>query len=378
MRMMEQQPPRVDGRANIAAPFAAGRRPRLDLAMTQRIVTERTIAGLLRLIDRKGGDLAPVLKHKAGSAALEVFLRDKLPALDDAGLRQISSVATIELANIQTRAAGGSPFRGCDWHMMLFCLVNSGNLRDAIHNASALFEVADGRMGTMELIEYGDTAQVVMTGSRSDDNELALVVALNALVVYHEMFSWLIARPLGGTAHLDLPEHCRTMVNEDLLPFDLILDASRPGFSFYAGHLDQPVVRAIAKGERHMVSSLFHYTERSEPEEIAGRAKRFVSFTLQDSGRLPSLDQLSDALGVARMTLRRRLAAAGTSFQEIKDSERRSLATNLLDHTRLSIEQIAERLDFCDSDAFRTAFRAWEGMPPTEYRRRLREVGQAG
>ncbi len=346
--------------------------------MTQRIITERTIAGLLPLIEKKGGDLAPILNHNGASVTLEIFLRERLPALDDGRLRQISAMATIELANIQSRAVGRRPFRESDWHMMLFCLVSSRNLRDAIHNASTLFEVADGRMGMMELTEHDGTAHVLMTGLRSDDNELALVVALNTLVVYHEMFSWLIARPLGGIAHLDLPEDCRAMIQEDLLPFDLVLDARRPGFSFSAEHLDQPVMRVIAKGERHMDSSLFHYAERSEPEEVAYHAKRFVRFTLHDSGRLPSLDQLSDALGIGRMTLRRRLAAADTSFQEIKDSERRSLAVNLLDHTRLSIEQIAERLDFCDSDAFRNAFRTWEDMPPTEYRRRPRQVGQAG
>ena len=64
-----------------------------------------------------------------------------------------------------------------------------------------------------------------------------------------------------------------------------------------------------------------------------------------------------------------RLTDEGASYREIKDSCRRELGLDLLRRSSLPIEEIAVRLDFCDSDAFRRAFHDWLGMPPTRYRR---------
>jgi AraC-like DNA-binding protein len=44
------------------------------------------------------------------------------------------------------------------------------------------------------------------------------------------------------------------------------------------------------------------------------------------------------------------------------------MAIDMLTNSRMSI---AERLDLCDSDALRRAFRGWTGMAPTEFRRTL-------
>jgi AraC-like DNA-binding protein len=50
------------------------------------------------------------------------------------------------------------------------------------------------------------------------------------------------------------------------------------------------------------------------------------------------------------------------------------MAIDMLTNSRLSIEDIAGRLDLCDSDALRRAFRAWTGMAPTEFRRTLEQA----
>lgn len=341
-------------------------------AAAPRHVNEAMAARLLRLIDRRAGPTAALLKKVGSTLDLEEFLREGLPALSDHELRKLSAAASVALGDLHSQITGRAPFRECDWRLLLFCLVNSRRLGEAIACAADLFEAVDGRMGTLELIRNDATAHVVMSGVRGDDQELAFAVALNAMVLFHEMFGWLVAQPLGGDCHLEFDASCRTLVDEAVLPFRLLLEAPLPGFSFDVRYLDLPTVRSIEDSKRHMLNSLFSYTEDGEPRSVADEARRLIRTTLRGEGRLPSLDRLAQTMNVGRMTLRRRLAAADTSFQALRDTVRRDFALELIERTDHPIEEIAVRLDFCDSDAFRIAFRRWTGMAPTDHRRRSR------
>ncbi len=80
--------------------------------------------------------------------------------------------------------------------------------------------------------------------------------------------------------------------------------------------------------------------------------------------------QAADALGFSQRTLHRKLISEGTNFQEIKDGLRRDIAIDCLDHSRLSIEEIAEQIGFSDAATFYRAFKTWTGVAPGMYRRR--------
>src|SRR5690606_38860393 len=109
---------------------------------------------------------------------------------------------------------------------------------------------------------------------------------------------------------------------------------------------------------------------RETPQHVADRAFRAILARLQERGRLPSL-ALAKRMNMSPATLRRRLRAAGTCFRELRDACRRRVGLELLEHSELTVEELADQLDFCDSDAFRAAFHKWVGMSPTEFRRRL-------
>jgi AraC-like DNA-binding protein len=77
---------------------------------------------------------------------------------------------------------------------------------------------------------------------------------------------------------------------------------------------------------------------------------------------------IASELGLSLRTFHRRLADEGLSYQSIVDGMRRSLATELLENTRLSIDQVAERVGFADATSFRKAFRKWTDRSPTDFR----------
>ncbi|MCB6183256.1 AraC family transcriptional regulator [Leeia sp. TBRC 13508] len=84
--------------------------------------------------------------------------------------------------------------------------------------------------------------------------------------------------------------------------------------------------------------------------------------------RYNTLTKLADGLCMSERTLRRRFAAANTSFQTLIDKVRFELAQDYLSHTRLSIAEVAEKLGYSETASFRHAFHRWSGKVPSEWR----------
>ena len=82
-----------------------------------------------------------------------------------------------------------------------------------------------------------------------------------------------------------------------------------------------------------------------------------------------TLDELAQELGMSPRTLRRKLAAHGSSYSELLDAERRDRAMLLLRNDAFSIEQVAERVGYADLANFTRAFRRWVGMTPAAFRK---------
>ncbi len=74
------------------------------------------------------------------------------------------------------------------------------------------------------------------------------------------------------------------------------------------------------------------------------------------------------ALFVSKRTLARRLREEGTGFRRIRDDILARQARSYLLAGQLSVDAIAELLDYHDSANFRRAFKRWYGMPPDQYR----------
>ena len=84
----------------------------------------------------------------------------------------------------------------------------------------------------------------------------------------------------------------------------------------------------------------------------------------------PSLAVTARLFHMTPRTLHRRLQQEGSSFQDILEQIRHTLALEHLKANRLSIQEIAYALGYTDIANFRRAFKRWQGMPPSEYRNR--------
>lgn len=126
---------------------------------------------------------------------------------------------------------------------------------------------------------------------------------------------------------------------------------------------------------------------KSEPEtsrifaaqcrSIAASLKAKYSFAehiryhlLNSSRESPSLETIAKILNTTPRTIQRKLLTEDTSFQELLDDVRISVSTEYLLTTKLTIEEIADRVGYSDAAAFSNAFKRWTGIAPTGYRKR--------
>ncbi|MFA5523794.1 MAG: AraC family transcriptional regulator ligand-binding domain-containing protein [Tissierellales bacterium] len=82
-----------------------------------------------------------------------------------------------------------------------------------------------------------------------------------------------------------------------------------------------------------------------------------------------SEQHVADSLFISRRTLARRLAAANTSFRQLRDELLADIAaTNLLEAGE-TVESVAALLNYYDSSNFRRAFKRWHHMTPEKFRK---------
>lgn len=95
-----------------------------------------------------------------------------------------------------------------------------------------------------------------------------------------------------------------------------------------------------------------------------------VRRAIQDrlTGHRPSIDAIAQALHMSSRTVQRRLQDSGYSFQRVLDEARHQMARYYLSNSVLELNEAAYLLGFEDPNSFGRAFRAWEGVPPSDWR----------
>jgi len=137
--------------------------------------------------------------------------------------------------------------------------------------------------------------------------------------------------------------------------------------SFARALLDAPLPRAnpaMAELCEQQCQALL--ARRQVRSGLAGQVRDRL---LQTPGVLTDMEQIARELHLSSRTLRRRLLDQGSSFRQLQEEVRQTLAEELLSGSNLSQAQIAERLGYSEVSNFLHAFRRWKGQTPQQYRR---------
>ena len=104
-------------------------------------------------------------------------------------------------------------------------------------------------------------------------------------------------------------------------------------------------------------------------QQRGGYGGRVRTRLLAHLGDVPGIEEVAARLNVDERTLRRKLAAEGTSYRQLTDEVRSTIATELLTEGQLTVEEVAVRLGYNDAAAFSRAFKRWTGRRPGSIRR---------
>lgn len=187
-----------------------------------------------------------------------------------------------------------------------------------------------------------------------------LVVAdLDASPLPADVRGWLLARDATAIA----------TVLDSLVPggvgvvLELAGDSGR--LAFPANELDRPLVRERG-ADRHAAETACRAiaTTRRAATGTTADVRVLVAQRLRDGAPMRAV---ADALGATPRTLRRWLAAEGTTYQRVLDEVRSGLAAELLG-VGLPVADVAARLGYAETAALTHAHRRWTGRPPSAAR----------
>ena len=131
------------------------------------------------------------------------------------------------------------------------------------------------------------------------------------------------------------------------------------------------------KASLPMASPLLEETYKSLCARLLEEARvsddmvsQLYALLVRSARSFPSATEAASHLGMSERSFYRRLAEQNLNFGAILDQVREQRARSLLDHSNLSIERIAEMIDFAETASFSRAFKRWTGLSPLRYRAR--------
>lgn len=191
-------------------------------------------------------------------------------------------------------------------------------------------------------------------------------------VIWHRFASWYIGKPIKLLgAYINY-----TPLDRD--EFDLLfrcpthLKSKYNRLVFHKKYLQEPLVKS--QGDLQVFlrrAPIDMLTIPGEDTSLTALIKQQLDprpFKEDSVLHLPTSDELAKSLSMSEQTLRRKLNAEGSNYQQIKDSLRQELANQLLGNRAVSIAKISKQLNFSEPRAFTRAFKQWSGYTPKEYR----------
>ncbi|MBY5934740.1 AraC family transcriptional regulator [Tateyamaria omphalii] len=189
------------------------------------------------------------------------------------------------------------------------------------------------------------------------------------LKLVHGLLSWL-ARTEVPVAAVDFA-FARPSFEQDyalIFPAPISFDASATAIHFDGSVLGPVQVRSSVDLDRFLENAPRDWIFTRSHEHT--QALRVRSYLLEAGWEQANLDGTARAMHMTPRTLIRKLAADGTSFQDIKDALRRDIAIRRLQVDEASTEAIAQDVGFASAASFHKAFQRWTGTTPRAYRRR--------
>jgi AraC-like DNA-binding protein len=311
---------------------------------------------------RHGWDVNGIL-HEAGIPPL-LLAEGRARVTEEQGTRIVR--ALWRLTDDEAFGIGTHPLPRGSFRLLCYGLLGSPDLGAALERAQG-FALAIPALPQLDLDVEDDLARVSWDSfGRAEDPDHLL--AYTSLAVVHRIIAWAIARPIP-LHHVELPFPAPPSIEMPNLVFGApqVYGVERPAIVFDAALLRSPLMRDEKELDEFIARSPAGLLARvQERADTTDQVRRLVEQGLRGS-HLDG-DEIARRLAISPQTLRRKLAAEGTSLRDIRETVLRDAAVTALVAGDESLAEISQRLGFSEPSAFTRAFRRWTGSPPSAYR----------
>jgi AraC-like DNA-binding protein len=278
-------------------------------------------------------------------------------------------VSTMRAMGDEALGYGGRRLPIGVWSMMCHAVISCETLGQALSRYCRFYQLFE--LAWYPVLE--DQGEVARVRLQAGDANQAPIPYLHELMLFntHRFASWLVQEHLPiQSVLLNYPPQTQAQDYRNMFLANPV-EFEQPCSALVLSRalLDKRITQnetSLRHFLRHPV--LIMLTQDYAINSWTSRVRDIVRRHLRD---IPELNDVAVTLQVHPQTLRRRLAAEGTTFKDIKNQVRRDTALHFLGKQGLSIEEISQRAGFSESSAFIRAFKGWTGVTPYTYRKGL-------
>lgn len=250
-------------------------------------------------------------------------------------------------------------------HALGYALLASASLRDACQRLVNYFRIASSQ-AVYHIEEYEDRFCLVLEVT-ADGLAYETIDAWNAFIIrvfqmiYRPDFTPLsvkLARPRLEGYEEAYTRSFRVPVTFDAPYCEICIDPSLVDISLLGGN------REIVSEHDKILQS---YLAELDMEDIENRVSKIILQILPSENC--TKQHVAAELAMSTSLLQQKLAKKHTTFQQLLNKVRKSLAMDYMEQSRVSITEMGFLLGFSDTSSFTRAFRRWTGKSPRDYRR---------
>jgi len=275
-----------------------------------------------------------------------------------------------EWISIERGRAGTQPEQAERWQLIVHGMLSAPDLGGAIDLLIRFANVMwDGR-GPSQLRTDGKDAALIFNEPFRPGPE-GLISAIWQLALTVCKLEFLASAALTGASGSVIHQRCLHDGILDLLfGRPIQFEQQEVALIFPRHHLRRPLV-ARASDLPRFFQELLPLTLGARKD--APSIRSLISGLIRDDKRGPDyrdskFTDVTDRLGMSAATVRRRLVEEETSFREVRDTVFNELAQAWLGQSEIPVEEIAARLGYSDSFAFRRFFHRLNGCSPSAFR----------
>lgn len=255
------------------------------------------------------------------------------------------------------------------WALACDYMLEGRTLQELLQRGQRIFSFLPPASKRIRLGKQGSIAKVAVSCYTGPGDPEHFLIEFYTML-WHRFLCWAVDEPLPLTGvYFSHPRPVHHPVCQRLFDCPIEYDCEESSFAFSASLLQSAVRRSKPELTSWLKESPVDIVSVfDEQVSLKSRLRAEILQALRRLGRIPTYEEVCQALDMGPQKVRRQLKLEGASYQSLKDELLRNVVTELLNDPGHSLEDVVQLSGYCDSASLTRACKRWFGMTPGQYR----------